>query len=208
MDLDTEFLAGRDIMDYSLLVGFSEVLPGEKTFEDLYGEEERNAPWWFGYQMDSSGKIRVYRISLGIIDILQTFTVKKRAEFASKTLRYCATNEVRHFALKKEENHDTQETPKFSIFPFPTPPPPFPTFHIAFHSLIVVVIDRNGHGRCDILQRLQAVLKDADLSCFYLSLFLVLLSAYLFGFFGPFCLVHNIAHAVDCALDSLYCLVV
>lgn len=95
LEVDTEFLAGRQIMDYSLLMGFSEVLPGEKTFEDLYGEQERNAPWIFGYQMDSNQKVRVFRISLGIIDILQGFTMKKRAEFLSKTMRYCATNQVR-----------------------------------------------------------------------------------------------------------------
>mmetsp|Transcript_4009 Transcript_4009/g.12033 ORF Transcript_4009/g.12033 Transcript_4009/m.12033 type:complete len:603 (+) Transcript_4009:284-2092(+) len=94
LEEDTRFLEEKGIMDYSLLMGFSEVLPGEKIHEDIYGEGERFAPWLFGYQMDSSQKMRVYRISLGIIDILQSFTLRKRAEYFSKTLRYCASDSV------------------------------------------------------------------------------------------------------------------
>jgi len=94
IERDSEFLEDEGIMDYSLLLGLSEVIPGENTHEDVYGEDEKVAPWVFGYQQyvgQDGEKIVTYRICLGIIDILQPYTKRKQVEFVGKACRYCSS---------------------------------------------------------------------------------------------------------------------
>uniref|UniRef100_A0A7S1TDU5 PIPK domain-containing protein n=1 Tax=Compsopogon caeruleus TaxID=31354 RepID=A0A7S1TDU5_9RHOD len=94
---DTEFLERQSIMDYSLLVGFSEVLPADEgVFEQRFACRGDPVPWWVGHQRDADDEAqdRKYRLSMGIIDILQTFTVKKRAEYCFRVTQQCGSGAV------------------------------------------------------------------------------------------------------------------
>mmetsp|Transcript_35957 Transcript_35957/g.143745 ORF Transcript_35957/g.143745 Transcript_35957/m.143745 type:complete len:164 (-) Transcript_35957:319-810(-) len=94
IERDSEFLEQEGIMDYSLLLGLSEVMPGERTHEDVYGEDEKAAPWVFGYQKyvgQDGERFVTHRICLGIIDILQPYTKRKQVEFVGKVCRHCSS---------------------------------------------------------------------------------------------------------------------
>uniref|UniRef100_A0A7S0ZGW9 PIPK domain-containing protein n=1 Tax=Timspurckia oligopyrenoides TaxID=708627 RepID=A0A7S0ZGW9_9RHOD len=92
---DSAVLEKHSIMDYSLLLGLSEVRPENVgIFDSKYGEKEENAPWSIAYQTDRDGIIRKYRVSMGIIDILQTFSPRKKLEYAWKSTRYCTPDAI------------------------------------------------------------------------------------------------------------------
>lgn len=72
---DVEFLRSCEIMDYSLLLGISSVCKDEK-FED-------NPKTMFTHFRSADGKSKYY---LGIIDILQQWNLKKKAEMGLKSV--------------------------------------------------------------------------------------------------------------------------
>jgi len=91
LDRDADFLERTAIMDYSLLLGMSEMLEEDDAwYKEQYGENEESAPYYIGAQVDASGERTCYRICLGIIDTLQGYTVRKQLEHTFKTVQYCS----------------------------------------------------------------------------------------------------------------------
>ncbi|KAA8500019.1 putative phosphatidylinositol phosphate kinase [Porphyridium purpureum] len=90
LDVDSLLLEENNIMDYSLLMGLSEILPEDNHLYDaVYGPNEQDAPWFVAYQNDAQGVMRKFRVSMGIIDILQTFVPRKQAEYVWKMATSC-----------------------------------------------------------------------------------------------------------------------
>ncbi|OSX72412.1 hypothetical protein BU14_0438s0007 [Porphyra umbilicalis] len=91
LDRDSDFLERAAIMDYSLLLGMSEMLEEDDAwYKEQYGENEESAPYYIGAQVDASGERTCYRICLGIIDTLQGYTLRKQLEHTFKTVQYCS----------------------------------------------------------------------------------------------------------------------
>lgn len=91
LDRDADFLERTSIMDYSLLLGMSEMLEEDDAwYKEQYGENEESAPYYIGAQVDAAGVRTCYRICLGVIDTLQGYTLRKQLEHTLKTVQYCS----------------------------------------------------------------------------------------------------------------------
>lgn len=93
LDRDTAYLESHSVMDYSLLLGLSEMLPNENaSFKEKYGQHEESAPYFVGCQIDPQGKRSGVRVCMGIIDFLQRFRLRKRMEYGARVLQSCSTS--------------------------------------------------------------------------------------------------------------------
>lgn len=91
MAADAAYLASHHVMDYSLLLGMSAMLPEEDGFyKQTYGANEEQGPYFIGYQRNAQGDKVGYRICLGIIDFLQRFRARKKVEYGCKVLQTCS----------------------------------------------------------------------------------------------------------------------
>lgn len=89
---DSEFLESHHVMDYSLLLGMSEMQREEdRYFKDAFGEQEEEAPYYVGYEMGPKGEKKGLRVSMGIIDFLQRFRLKKKVEYGMRVLQSCSS---------------------------------------------------------------------------------------------------------------------
>jgi len=78
IELDSKFLCGQEIMDYSLLLGFHFCMD-----ETIYINKRENKELrWNQGVLSSDGKVMYY---MGIIDILQLYNLKKKAEVFAKS---------------------------------------------------------------------------------------------------------------------------
>lgn len=93
LEKDSAYLESHDVMDYSLLLGLSDMLPEENdVFKSRYGPNEEDAPYFLGYQKDALGRKSGVRICMGIIDFLQRFRLRKKVEYAGRVLQSCSTS--------------------------------------------------------------------------------------------------------------------
>lgn len=91
LERDSAYLESHHVMDYSLLLGLSHMLPEENPFfKDEYGPNEENAPYFVGYQLDDQGRKSGIRVCMGIIDFLQRFRFRKRVEYGARVVQSCA----------------------------------------------------------------------------------------------------------------------
>jgi hypothetical protein len=92
LEKDTGFLEAHRVMDYSLLLGMSEMLADEdELYKELYGEDEADGPYYIGYQNDVDGKRVGHRICIGIIDFLQRFRTRKKVEYGCRVMQTCSS---------------------------------------------------------------------------------------------------------------------
>lgn len=90
---DSLYLESHGVMDYSLLLGLSDMLPGEDTsYKAVYGPKEENAPYFVGYQRDKEGRKSGVRVCMGIIDFLQRFRLRKKVEYGCRVLQSCSSS--------------------------------------------------------------------------------------------------------------------
>lgn len=90
---DSAFLESHNVMDYSLLLGLSEMLPEEDAlFKDAFGATEEHAPYFVGYQRDAQGRRSGVRVCMGIIDFLQRFRLRKKMEYGARVLQSCSSS--------------------------------------------------------------------------------------------------------------------
>jgi len=95
LEADSALLERHNIMDYSLLLGMSEAHEWTSDiYAEKYGADEGSAPWFIAYQRNKAGQMRKYRVSMGIIDVLQVFSTRKKAEYAWKVTTYCNPNGI------------------------------------------------------------------------------------------------------------------
>lgn len=88
---DSAYLESHSVMDYSLLLGLSEMLPEEdQGFKHAFGQNEESAPYYLGYQLNEEGVKVGQRISLGIIDFLQRFRLRKKVEYGCRVMQSCS----------------------------------------------------------------------------------------------------------------------
>lgn len=91
LEKDTAFLEFHRVMDYSLLVGMSEMLPEESAlYKEAYGPDEAAGPYYIGYQDNAEGVRVGHRICVGVIDFLQRFRSRKKIEYAMRVMQTCA----------------------------------------------------------------------------------------------------------------------
>lgn len=92
LDNDAAFLERNNVMDYSLLLGMSEMIAEEAEIYQEYDQmNDVERPYFIGHQLDvTDGKKKGYRICMGIIDTLQGFALRKKLEFAAKTVQFCS----------------------------------------------------------------------------------------------------------------------
>jgi Phosphatidylinositol-4-phosphate 5-Kinase len=92
LEKDTAFLEAHHVMDYSLLLGMSEMLPEEDAlYKESYGEDEATGPYYIGYQNNADGVLIGHRICVGVIDFLQRFRTRKRVEYGCRVLQTCSS---------------------------------------------------------------------------------------------------------------------
>lgn len=90
---DSSYLEYHNVMDYSLLLGLSDMMPEEdESFKTRYGPNEDGAPYFVGYQKDSRGRKSGVRVCMGIIDFLQRFRFRKKVEYAGRVMQSCSTS--------------------------------------------------------------------------------------------------------------------
>lgn len=88
---DSAFLESHQVMDYSLLLGVSDIPnEGDTLFDGLHGADEENAPYFVGFQRGPSGEKVGVRVCMGIIDFLQRFRVRKKLEYGLRALQSCS----------------------------------------------------------------------------------------------------------------------
>lgn len=89
---DSSFLESHQVMDYSLLLGISDMYVDEDAyFKEAFGVEEEQAPYFVGYQRDAKGEKMGVRVSMGIIDFLQRFRFRKKVEYGMRVLQSCSS---------------------------------------------------------------------------------------------------------------------
>lgn len=88
---DSAFLESHHVMDYSLLLGVSDMQQEEDHyFKNKFGEMEERAPYYIGYRLGSKGEKHGLRVSMGIIDFLQRFGLRKKVEYGMRVLQSCS----------------------------------------------------------------------------------------------------------------------
>lgn len=88
---DSQFLESHSVMDYSLLLGLSDMLPDEDaSYKAMFGPKEESAPYFVGYQKDKHGHKSGVRVCMGIIDFLQRFRLRKKVEYGCRVLQSCS----------------------------------------------------------------------------------------------------------------------
>lgn len=93
LEQDSLYLESHRVMDYSLLLGLSDMLPEEDdSFKSRFGPREEDAPYFIGYQLDEHGRKSGVRVCMGIIDFLQRFRFRKKVEYAGRVLQSCSTS--------------------------------------------------------------------------------------------------------------------
>ncbi len=91
LEKDSAFLETHHVMDYSLLLGISDMLQEEdEIYKNSYGPEEENAPYEVGYQINDAGQKMGVRVCMGIIDFLQRFRTRKKAEYGMRIVQSCS----------------------------------------------------------------------------------------------------------------------
>ena len=92
LEKDSAFLEQNNVMDYSLLLGLNEIIAEElDTYKGLDSLDDANRPYYLAHQRDKvDGRNKGYRICMGIVDILQGFSLRKKIEYAGKTFRFCS----------------------------------------------------------------------------------------------------------------------
>lgn len=91
LEKDSSFLESHHVMDYSLLLGISEMLLEEdEHYKSSFGPEEENAPYEVGYQINDAGQKMGVRVCMGIIDFLQRFRTRKKAEYGMRIVQSCS----------------------------------------------------------------------------------------------------------------------
>lgn len=90
---DSAFLERHNVMDYSLLLGVSDMIPEESAlFKEAYGESEEDAPYFVGFQVDRTGRKSGVRVCMGIIDFLQRFRLRKKMEYGARVMQSCSSS--------------------------------------------------------------------------------------------------------------------
>lgn len=93
LEKDSAYLESHSVMDYSLLLGLSDMLPEEnESFRSRFGPTEEDAPYFVGYQRDKYGRKSGVRVCMGIIDFLQRFRLRKKVEYAGRVLQSCSAS--------------------------------------------------------------------------------------------------------------------
>ncbi|KAI0562070.1 Phosphatidylinositol-4-phosphate 5-kinase [Gracilaria domingensis] len=91
LEKDSAYLESHHVMDYSLLIGLSNMLPEENQyFKAEFGANEENAPYYVAYQFDEQGRKSGIRVCMGIIDFLQRFRFRKRVEYGARVIQSCS----------------------------------------------------------------------------------------------------------------------
>lgn len=91
LEKDAAFLENHHVMDYSLLLGLSNMIEDEdEYYKHSFGQKEENAPYEVAYRIDESGAKRGIRVSMGIIDFLQRFRSRKKAEYGMRIVQSCS----------------------------------------------------------------------------------------------------------------------
>lgn len=89
---DSSYLESHQVMDYSLLLGISEMQPEEdQFFKESFGPDEEEAPYFVAYQRGKEGGKKGLRVSMGIIDFLQRFRLRKKMEYGMRVLQSCSS---------------------------------------------------------------------------------------------------------------------
>lgn len=89
---DSAFLESHRVMDYSLLLGVSDMLTDEDApYKEMFGEEEEEAPYFVGYQRGPKGEKFGVRVCMGIIDFLQRFRTRKKLEYGLRVIQSCSS---------------------------------------------------------------------------------------------------------------------
>jgi hypothetical protein len=92
---DTAFLDAHHVMDYSLLLGMSEMIPEEaSSYREAYGSDEEAGPYYIGYQSNADGEVIGHRICIGIIDFLQRFRTRKKVEYGCRVMQTCSAGDA------------------------------------------------------------------------------------------------------------------
>lgn len=93
LERDSAYLESHGVMDYSLLLGLSDMMPEEDdSFKSRYGSKEEGAPYFVGYQRDAHGRKSGVRVCMGIIDFLQRFRLRKKIEYAGRVMQSCSSS--------------------------------------------------------------------------------------------------------------------
>lgn len=91
LEKDAAFLESHYVMDYSLLLGLSDMQEDEdEYYKQTFGNQEENAPYEVGYHVDEAGQKRGVRVCMGIIDFLQRFRTRKKAEYSMRIVQSCS----------------------------------------------------------------------------------------------------------------------
>lgn len=91
LEKDAAFLESHYVMDYSLLLGLSDMQEDEDDYyKQTFGAQEENAPYEVGYLIDEAGEKRGVRVCMGIIDFLQRFRTRKKAEYSIRIVQSCS----------------------------------------------------------------------------------------------------------------------
>lgn len=89
---DSAFLESHRVMDYSLLLGLSDMFSDEDAlYKGTFGLDEENAPYFIGYQRGPNGEKLGVRVCMGIIDFLQRFRSRKKMEYGLRVLQSCSS---------------------------------------------------------------------------------------------------------------------
>lgn len=90
---DSAYLESHSVMDYSLLLGLSDMMPEEDAYyKEMFGANEENAPYFVGYQKDKDGVKSGVRVCMGIIDFLQRFRFRKKMEYGARVMQSCSSS--------------------------------------------------------------------------------------------------------------------
>lgn len=90
---DSQFLESHSVMDYSLLLGLSDMMSVEDaSYKTAFGPNEDDAPYFVGYQKDKQGHKSGVRVCMGIIDFLQRFRVRKKVEYGCRVMQSCSSS--------------------------------------------------------------------------------------------------------------------
>lgn len=90
---DSTFLESHNVMDYSLLVGVSDMLAEEDSiYKEMFGADEEDAPYFVGYQKGPNGEKFGVRVCMGIIDFLQRFRFRKKVEYGCRVMQSCSSS--------------------------------------------------------------------------------------------------------------------
>jgi len=73
------------------IFGLSNMIEDEdEYYKHSFGQKEENAPYEVAYRIDESGAKRGIRVSMGIIDFLQRFRSRKKAEYGMRIVQSCS----------------------------------------------------------------------------------------------------------------------